>query len=89
MYTGAGACTPASYSSTRPPARLPSPRGDRRTELYYKHLQGHILTGESRLGSELFETRKAVFPNDEYGHLPVGHTACTVQVLKTVPVRFN
>ena len=36
FYTAAGACTPARYSSTRPPARVSSPRGDRNTELYYR-----------------------------------------------------
>ena len=36
---------------------------------------------------ELLETRKAVFPNGEHGHLPNGHTDWTAQQLETV--RYN
>ena len=41
-YTAAGACTPAHYSSTRPPACLSSPPGGRGTEFYYTPLQDEV-----------------------------------------------
>ena len=42
-YTATGACTPARYSSTSPPARLSFPRGGSGTELYYTVLLDAIL----------------------------------------------
>lgn len=52
-----------------------------------EHLRDHILMGESRSEWEILETRKAVFPDCNYSHIPAHHTAWTTQQLKTV--RFH